>query len=320
MASLHGGCSDFTDGSSSEDGGDPMVSMPNPPSTQAQPPTKTPIPVTMEAIGALMADHHKKIADDVVLLREDIKGITNRLGAVEATSTNHTSQIADLLAAIRDMQQKTRQHEQQLAAHEDKSRRNNIKLRGVADSVPEAELPHFIRRLLTELLNPKAAKATILEEIFRIPRPAKAPPAASGDLILQFQSFRDRKVILEVVRAQPTYPFEGMTLSFYADLSDGTLAWRRSMSPFTALLRLHQIRYRWGPGRTLIIDKEGTKHVIQDMQEATGTLGLLGLPTEPLAPATPSAGQTRPHRRYSASAPEFVPRRPPADSYAKATT
>ncbi|CAH2274275.1 Hypothetical predicted protein, partial [Pelobates cultripes] len=103
-------------------------------------------------------------------------------------------------------------------------------------------------------------------------------------------------------------------------LSGGMLAWRRSMSPFTALLRLHQIRYCWGPGRTLIIDKEGTKHVIHDMQEATGTLGLLGLPTEPLAPATPSAGQTRPHGRYSSSAPEFVPRRPPVDSYAKATT
>ncbi|CAH2325377.1 Hypothetical predicted protein [Pelobates cultripes] len=110
MAYLHGGCSDFTDGSSDEEGSATMAAKPALLTTQAPTHTKAPTPVTMEAIGELMAAHHKKIAADMALIREDIKGITVRLGAVEASSADHTTQIADLQAAVRALQQKSWQY------------------------------------------------------------------------------------------------------------------------------------------------------------------------------------------------------------------
>ncbi|CAH2250635.1 Hypothetical predicted protein [Pelobates cultripes] len=111
--------------------------------------TKAPTSVTMEVIGDLMAAHHKKISADVALIRDEFKGITDRLRKMEFSSDSHTNQIMDLQAAIKDLQQKTLQQETLMTAQEDRYRRNNLKLRGVADSIPEAELPHLIRRLLT---------------------------------------------------------------------------------------------------------------------------------------------------------------------------
>ncbi|CAH2220582.1 Hypothetical predicted protein, partial [Pelobates cultripes] len=63
-----------------------------------------------------MADHHRKIAANLALLRDDLKNITVRLGAVEGTSNGHANQIAELQA---DLQQKSWLHEQQLASQED---------------------------------------------------------------------------------------------------------------------------------------------------------------------------------------------------------
>ncbi|CAH2324686.1 Hypothetical predicted protein [Pelobates cultripes] len=267
-----------------------------------------------------MADHHRKIVADVALLREDLKLITVRLGAVDGTTNSHTTQIAELQAAVQSLKQQTLLHEQQLASQEDNYRRNNLKITGIADSVPEAELPHLVRRLLTTLVTPKTAKAIALDSQFRIPRPARAPPAATADLIIQFRSDRDKQAILEATRGQLTLTFEGMTLSFFSDLSGGTMAWRRSLGPFTSLLRLHQLRYCWGSRRTLHIDRGSSTHIVHNMQEATGALGLLNLPTTALASAADPVRPTRPLGRNAAAAPEFVPRQPPADPYAAATT
>ncbi|CAH2322135.1 Hypothetical predicted protein [Pelobates cultripes] len=166
----------------------------------------------MEAIRELMAAHHRKISAEVATIREDLKVLSARLGTVECTSSGHTSQIEELKATVHDLKQLAALHDQQLATQKDKRRQNNLKLQGVADSVPEAELPHYARRLLTALLTPKVAKSIILDNIFRIPWPTTAPPAATGDIILRFQSARDKRAVLEATKGLTIYTFEDMTL------------------------------------------------------------------------------------------------------------
>ncbi|CAH2325408.1 Hypothetical predicted protein [Pelobates cultripes] len=75
----------------------------------------------MEAIGDLMTTHHKKTAADMTLIRDEIKGITDRLGKVEASSDSNTNQIMDLQVAIKDLQQKTLQQEIQMKTGTDKT-------------------------------------------------------------------------------------------------------------------------------------------------------------------------------------------------------
>ncbi|XP_063298016.1 dynein axonemal heavy chain 14 [Pelobates fuscus] len=247
MASLHGGCTDFSD-ENSDDTSEvliPASALPPPIRAQTQPVGTNPNPVTMEALSTLISEHHGKIAADVALIRGDLKLIATRLGTVEETTTKHTCQIKELQTAVHNLQQQTLQHEYQLSTMEDKRRQTHLKVRGIADTVPEAELPHLIRRLLTALLNPKTAKAILIDGIFRVPRPANAPPNTTRDVVIRFQTLKDKAAVLEATRGHTTYSFEDMNLSFYTDLSSGTLAWRRSLRQFTAELRQHQIKYRW---------------------------------------------------------------------------
>ncbi|CAH2272403.1 Hypothetical predicted protein [Pelobates cultripes] len=102
MASLHGGCSDFSDGTSDEGEGSFMPAGAPPPPERPQPPAPTPTPVTMEAIRELMTTHHGKISAEVATIREDLKGLSARLGIMEYTSN---SQIEELQAAVHDLKQ-----------------------------------------------------------------------------------------------------------------------------------------------------------------------------------------------------------------------
>lgn len=51
-------------------------------------------------------------------------------------------------------------------------------------------------------------------------------------------------------------------LQFYADLSQYTLQLSRNLNTITRALRNHSISYRWGFLTKLIVNKEGSTHVI----------------------------------------------------------
>ncbi|CAH2319027.1 Hypothetical predicted protein [Pelobates cultripes] len=86
------------------------------------------------------------------------------------------------------------------------------------------------------------------------------------------------------------------------------------------MLRHHQIKYRWGPGHILHVTAGETSQVIHDLQEATRALGKLNLPLDSLTSTGTTSGPKHSFSRDAARAPEFVPLRPPAESYAAATT
>ncbi|CAH2330757.1 Hypothetical predicted protein, partial [Pelobates cultripes] len=119
---------------------------------------------------------------------------------------------------------------------------------------------------------------------FRIPKPRRAPEADPRDHVVRFKSSAEKTAVLMALKGSATYSFESMTLSFYADQSGDTLQWRRSLQPFTTLLRDHRINYRWRTPRTLQIKHDNQVHSISDLREATALLCPLGLPLEGLWP------------------------------------
>ncbi|CAH2303219.1 Hypothetical predicted protein [Pelobates cultripes] len=286
MASLHGGCSDFYSESSDDAEGEPLQANPKLPLNQTQPPppAATPTPVSMEAIRELMADHHKKISADVASIRDTLQGLNGRLGAVEHTTQVQDTHIKELQQEILALRNLSKQNDLRFAELEDKRRLKHLKIRGITDTVTDSELPHFVRRLLT------------------------------------FQAQRDRSAVLAVARLQQTYPFEGMNLMFYADLSGATLAWRRSLQQLTSLLREKHVIYRWGPAHTLTVTKGEDTHKIHCIQEAPMILGLLGLPQNALTQPTPKDRPRNPPSWETASAAEFVPRRQKESPTVTATT
>ncbi|CAH2296007.1 Hypothetical predicted protein [Pelobates cultripes] len=164
------------------------------------------------------------------------------------------------------------------------------------------------RRLLTELLTPKQAKKVQLEGFFRLPKPARAPATVTRDVVAQFESGCDTAAAKEKCPLN----FESMQLTFFDDLSSGTVAWRQSLRPLTTILRTHNIRYRWTLTRTLYVSHGDTQLPVRDITAAEATLRTLGLPQDSLPRAIHAASS---HNWDPSSL--FIPRRATADLHAR---
>ncbi|CAH2306589.1 Hypothetical predicted protein, partial [Pelobates cultripes] len=63
------------------------------------------------------------------------------------------------------------QTQYRMAAMEYRRRWKNVKVRGLPDDITAAEIPHLIRRLLTQLFSAKQAKLITLDGCYRFSVP-----------------------------------------------------------------------------------------------------------------------------------------------------
>ncbi|CAH2225024.1 Hypothetical predicted protein [Pelobates cultripes] len=174
---------------------------------------------------------------------EEIHGVSVRLHDTEISTAAHEVRINSLESELTKTKNDLIQTQHHVAAMEDHRRWNNVKIRGLAESVTTAEIHHLIRRVLSRLFMPKQAKARLLEGCYRLPQPQANSQQTSRDVIVRFQHSPDKQAFLSAVRITTPYQFEGHSLLFYPDISRATMTWWRSMRPPTTVRMQHS---RWG--------------------------------------------------------------------------
>ncbi|CAH2292842.1 Hypothetical predicted protein [Pelobates cultripes] len=123
----------------------------------------------------------------------------------------------------------------------------NLKLRGIAETVEDEELPHFVRRLLTTLLPQRQVKSLPIESCHQLPTLNKTPAGVPRDVLICFSSFRDKKQVLETLRTQSAIQFETSSLTALQDLCQSTLEWSQAYMP-----------YHWGTAHSLLATNSAT--------------------------------------------------------------
>ncbi|KAG9484215.1 hypothetical protein GDO78_009890 [Eleutherodactylus coqui] len=82
-------------------------------------------------------------------------------------------------------------------------------------------------------------------------------------------------------------PFSSIQL--FIDLSKTTMQARRNLIPITTALRTNKILYKWGFPTKLLIHKDGSLHIITNLQEGEKLLKTWGITTAEKAHLTPAA-------------------------------
>lgn len=147
---------------------------------------------------------------------------------------------------------------------EDRSRRNNIHIRGILECVQ----PDSLRPLLTDLMAltlPNCSQLDFtIDRIHRIPKPKNIPSQALRDTIACIHFYHVKDDLLRALCRLPDLPAKFSQLSIYSDLSAATMLRRKEFSPYTKILRDHNIQYRWGFPVKVIIYKNGTPYVCSE--------------------------------------------------------
>ncbi|CAH2315132.1 Hypothetical predicted protein [Pelobates cultripes] len=234
-------------------------------------------PATKGDIKALLTNIRAFFNADLNIMCEDITVVTARLQANEDAITSLAQKQESTNEHLLQLQASHKSMQVRLDTQDDARRRNNLKIRGIAESVTDQELPHFLRRLWTTLLPQRSAKSIQVDGCYRLAKSNRAPAGVPRDVLIRFPLLRDKLALQDAAKSRTPLKFEEMQLQLLQDLCRSTLEWRRSFQQVTKILRSADVSYKWGPSRALIVQKDGSMHQLSTTEDSATFLQGLGL-------------------------------------------
>lgn len=124
---------------------------------------------------------------------------------------------------------------------EDRARRNNIRVRGIPESVPPAEFEAYLLELLQTTMPEAQALELTVDRIHRLPKPKAAPDKAPIDVIQRLLFFKTKEQLLTLARKKEGWPPKFQHLEIYNDLSRATLQKLNAYHEITATSTQHPV-------------------------------------------------------------------------------
>uniref|UniRef100_A0A8C5QC41 Uncharacterized protein n=1 Tax=Leptobrachium leishanense TaxID=445787 RepID=A0A8C5QC41_9ANUR len=262
-------------------------------------------PATGQQIQAMFHDLRSTIQDDfrtiTASLHQEIRDIGERTVLLEHKSDNLCLAHNELVDAYKDLK---RSHDALLLKVtdlEDRSRRNNIRIRGVPESIKAESLAGYLIDLFHLLLPEADTAALLLDRAHRLPKPRNLDAAIPRDVLTRIHFYHIKDSLMAAMRKAPGLPEIYAGISFFLVLSAATMQRRREFLPVTKVLRNHHIPYRWGFPLKLLVTYRGTMSVFHSCQEGVSVLqvwDLMGEMTPPhrAPPLSPSKDSPEWHR------------------------
>lgn len=173
---------------------------------------------------------------------------------------------------------------------DNRNRRNNIRVRGIPESV--TELFPAVSKVFHSLLPDRPMSAFACDRIHRALRPKPPPDRPPRDIIMCMKDFLTKEDIMRASRNTPNIELDGSRLQIYPNISPATLDRRRRMKEVTSILQTARIKYRWDFPFKLLVIHNGSTHTVYNIIEGKELLVKLGLlePEPPKRlPVTPRA-------------------------------
>lgn len=116
---------------------------------------------------------------------------------------------------------------------EDRSRRNNLKFRGIPESISPPELTPYLLQLLKTLLPMENTQDLIIDRAHHIAKPNTLPDMVPRDVLARIHFFNLKDRAMAAARKVRKLPDPFFHISIYADLKAVTLARHRQFAPIT---------------------------------------------------------------------------------------
>uniref|UniRef100_A0A8C5PLJ3 Uncharacterized protein n=2 Tax=Leptobrachium leishanense TaxID=445787 RepID=A0A8C5PLJ3_9ANUR len=198
---------------------------------------------------ARMGDMQTSLAMDIAKIATEVRAEVGALGLRIGELEEGTG---DLVAAHNALARTTdtlshRMDRMELALEDvaNRSRRNNIRLRGLPESVQTRELHETVLGLLKRLVPEVPPAKLLMDRIHRALRAPRADSQQPRDVIFRLHYYTVKEEVMRKSR-DVDLVYEDVKLALFQDLAPETLQRRRAWRPITAHLGRHNIRYAWG--------------------------------------------------------------------------
>lgn len=164
----------------------------------------------------------------------------------------------ELVDAHFDVEDEIKSMRLKMADIEDRARRNNIKFRGI---------PESIQKLITTVIPSLGPTDIIIDRAHRLPKPSFLPDQIPRDVIARIHFYHIKVQLMRFARQHPPLPDPFSGIALYADLSQATLTARHNLVLITKILCNHKILYKWGFPAKLLLEMHNESNAITSLEK-----------------------------------------------------
>lgn len=128
---------------------------------------------------------------------------------------------------------------------EDRSRRNNLRISGIPESVQSSQLPHFVCNLFAAVILSLSTADHTIDRVHRVPKLSFLPEEVPRDVILQVHFFQVKEQLLAAFYRPYQLPEQVVKLQLLPDLSQFALQQHKNLISITKAFKNHNILYKW---------------------------------------------------------------------------
>ncbi|CAH2319207.1 Hypothetical predicted protein [Pelobates cultripes] len=237
-------------------------------------------PLTKRDLKDMLTEMKSLVAEELTKhlapLKEGLTDLTKRTQALENKMEEVTATTSTHEASIKELQEQFTYLEDMQEDLNNRSRRNNIRIRGLPEpSTPEA-LTAILHEAFSSLLPDALPSDLLLDRAHRALRPPSSSPTQPRDIIIRCHYFHIKEAIMRATRETPLQ-IEGHTVQLYHDLAPTTLRKRRELKPLTQALQAQGIRYSWGHPFKLMVRHNNRTFTLTKPSEARDFAAQLGI-------------------------------------------
>lgn len=227
-------------------------------------------------VGRVEAAHKKEIHE----VKQDVKTLSARLTSGESSLESLEQRVSYLETQQKTQSQAAVELQLRLEETEDRSRRNNVRLRGL----PEATGPSDLLATATDIFK-RVAGAHLPEqiEVDRIHRalgPRSTDPNRPRDVICRLHHYIHKEAIARGAWESGELEFDGASIKILPDISRPTLIRRAMLKPLLDLARRCNATYRWGFPLSVTFHREQRSFLLRSPENLPALFDFLD--TEPI--------------------------------------
>lgn len=226
--------------------------------------------------------------------KTEMKAVNNRVTHIEHKMGEFAGAINEVIDAHNEKDDEIPQLKSKMADLEDRSRRNNIKIRGIPETVKPPDLNAYFQNILQEMLPDATVTDLSIDRIHRLPKPKHLPDHLPRDTIARIHFYQTKEKFLQCMRKPDNALPCIQGLSFFTDLSAYTMQRRKNLATITKPLKNHHIAYRWAYPAKLLITKDGKTFPVQTVEDGIWLLKDWDILDKAEDPPS-SASSPRPH-------------------------
>lgn len=196
----------------------------------------------IETLIQRVEEAHKR---DIQEIKTDIQTIDHRVTTGESLTSALESRILSLEQAQESRDRELQEVQLHLEEMEDRSRRNNLRLRGIPEATESEDLAVTVTAIFHRLLETPPPTLEI-DRVHRALGPKSTDPERPRDVLCRLHRYAQKEVILRAAWESGEVEFDGARVQILPDISRATLQRRAMLRPALEAARQQGCTYRWG--------------------------------------------------------------------------